>query len=755
MGLANAAGLGVCMQEEIDPWDSDTDLTTVLSVPQQSSNLSHNVSQSIGIAGHSTEVVPSLDTMSRSIMQIIENRVVDTSSDIGAVFTLFRDLAEMAGEGELSPQEIEGGVMHTRVRLGRGIINEIIPSVISAIRHEYQARTDKIRLDLSRETSIVAQTRHSFELVNIAAMEKDKIIQDLRAKLAACAPSSSHSVKVKSLIHAATQFMRSLAEIQRYCVIQDKNYNTEIKLRNTLSAVQDSVNQDTSTWDEEMIADFYRTGCQKLRADDQAIIDGITDTLARIKRETIDHESRLIKYLHTEYSSNLTKALGGKQFEASALKISQSDINWPPDLCGTQPMVITAIDLRDSIRLLLKFSPSNSKIMIAVSELMFAHFDDPDSTFTLPNVFDLGNEDSILARKPLCVQKLYKTESANLFTVLRSIDPEAVDHSLFSLELGMSHETIKDCTAKQNDGLSVVSYYQSHHYQFRCELKDRYEELFGKIPGMFINGSLKEVAVDIRFHLRNAIRLGVRVQYQKTIKKSVIVLLMRERQFAPYLEKWLTLTVPNVDPEHCIQILDQFIGVVVRAASLVIDMPGAIKSPSTDLLSFRSDFISISNQIKVTTGAECVIDDISANAAYQSSGSTGSATPSIKYGKTSNTHTDIVCDCNKCSGTGFVELEVVQRMRGGKGPARPDGILCTVCFGVLRSSGSIVSKSGEKRVWRSRFSENKDSSVSAKSADMKSVNMSKDERILLHKIREHNATGDSDDLTEMLKGIDG
>ena len=75
----------------------------------------------------------------------------------------------------------------------------------------------------------------------------------------------------------------------------------------------------------------------------------------------------------------------------------------------------------------------------------------------------------------------------------------------------MSHATIRDCTAKENDGPSVVFYYQSHHFHYSFELKDKYEELFGKIPGMFIDGSLKDVCSSIRFHIRNVVRLGARV----------------------------------------------------------------------------------------------------------------------------------------------------------------------------------------------------------------------------------------------------
>ena len=134
------------------------------------------------------------------------------------------------------------------------------------------------------------------------------------------------------------------------------------------------------------------------------------------------------------------------------------------------------------------------------------------------------------------------------------------------------------------------------------------------MPGLFRSGSIRKSAERVREVWRDAHRMGTRVEYDRTVRSTAMLLQSRSNVLFSRMEDWIE-PGENIDPDDCMECIDTFMGQLLRVCHIMEDIPPDAKGVP-EVTACAVDFESIAREIEaINNGMEVGLDkamDISA-----------------------------------------------------------------------------------------------------------------------------------------------
>ena len=116
---------------------------------------------------------------------------------------------------------------------------------------------------------------------------------------------------------------------------------------------------------------------------------------------------------------------------------------------------------------------------------------------------------------------------------------------------------------QQNDGISIIVRIIHYHCQQGYHRKHSATHYFNFCFGAFVNSDPMKACASIREELRVAIRLGIKVSYDSTLRRCAEMIQRRGPSFHEPMRSWTTCPDPRYEND-CLQLFDAFLADVER-----------------------------------------------------------------------------------------------------------------------------------------------------------------------------------------------
>ena len=173
---------------------------------------------------------------------------------------------------------------------------------------------------------------------------------------------------------------------------------------------------------------------------------------------------------------------------------------------------------------------------------------------------------------PYELQPYYASHNQRLYDTLVIMGSQAVQRSMSSFSTGDDDITLRRTShADQADGVSVLAWHLHYHEQSGYQIRAELQNYLNYAHGAFVDKDPVEAAKTIRKKLREAERLGIKLEYDMSIRRIVEVIRRRDVSFIQPMQRWITCPDPSKSND-CISYMDPLLAEIERIARNVSDV---------------------------------------------------------------------------------------------------------------------------------------------------------------------------------------
>lgn len=290
---------------------------------------------------------------------------------------------------------------------------------------------------------------------------------------------------------------------------------------------------------------------------------------------------------------------------------------------------------------------------------------------------------------PYNLQPYYASHSQRLFDVLTIMGSQAVQRAMSSFSTGDDDVSLKRTSqADHGDGVSVLAWHLHYHEQSGYQIRAELQNYLNYAHGAFVDKDPVEAVKAIRKKLREAERLGIKLEYDMSCRRIVEVIRRRDVSFVSPMQQWITCPDPTKQND-CISFMDPLLAEIERIARNVTDvMPNLTDKHHKQAAALFTQFSS------------AVSEDQSQS---QQNGS-----KSEQNGGKQNGNKQWTCPVKGCrhvfSGKAVAtHKEKIKKAKANKG-RRVAQLLCDFHLAELKKNGSVEYENGFVRNWHERKS---------------------------------------------------
>ena len=304
---------------------------------------------------------------------------------------------------------------------------------------------------------------------------------------------------------------------------------------------------------------------------------------------------------------------------------------------------------------------------------------------------------------PYNLQPYYASHSQRLFDVLTIMGSQAVQRAMSSFSTGDDDVSLKRISqADHGDGVSVLAWHLHYHEQSGYQIRAELQNYLNYAHGAFVDKDPVEAVKAIRKKLREAERLGIKLEYDMSCRRIVEVIRRRDVSFVSPMQQWITCPDPTKQSD-CISFMDPLLAEIERIARNVTDvMPNLTDKHHKQAAALFTQFSSAVSEDQPQS---------------QQNGS-----KSEQNGGKHNGNKQWTCPVKGCkhvfSGKAVaMHKEKIKKAKANKG-RRVAQLLCDFHLAELKKNGSVEYENGFVRNWHERKSK-ADANVAEAESDNK------------------------------------
>ena len=173
---------------------------------------------------------------------------------------------------------------------------------------------------------------------------------------------------------------------------------------------------------------------------------------------------------------------------------------------------------------------------------------------------------------PYDLQPYYASHNQRLFDILVIMGSQAVQRSMSSFSTGDDDFALRRTShADHADGVSVLAWHLHYHEQSGYQIRAELQNYLNYAHGAFVDKDPVEAVKAIRKKLREAERLGIKLEYDMSIRRIVEVIRRRDVSFIAPMQHWISCPDPTKSND-CICFMDPLLAEIERIARNVSDV---------------------------------------------------------------------------------------------------------------------------------------------------------------------------------------
>ena len=173
---------------------------------------------------------------------------------------------------------------------------------------------------------------------------------------------------------------------------------------------------------------------------------------------------------------------------------------------------------------------------------------------------------------PYELQPYYASHNQRLFDVLTIMGSQAVQRAMSSFSTGDDDISLRRTShASQADGISVLAWHMHYHEQSGYQIRAELQNYLNYAHGAFVDQDPVIAVTTIRKKLREAERLGIKLEYDMSCRRIVEVIRRRDVSFVSPMQQWITCPDP-LKQNDCISYMDPLLAEIERIARNVTDV---------------------------------------------------------------------------------------------------------------------------------------------------------------------------------------
>ena len=300
--------------------------------------------------------------------------------------------------------------------------------------------------------------------------------------------------------------------------------------------------------------------------------------------------------------------------------------------------------------------------------------------------------ESAYAEVPYELQPYYASHNQRLFDVLTIMGSQTVQRAMSSFSTGDDDISQRRTShAVQADGISVLAWHLHYHEQSGYQIRAELQNYLNYAHGAFVDKDPVIAVTTIRKKLREAERLGIKLEYDMSCRRIVEVIRRRDVSFVSPMQHWITCPDPSKQND-CICFMDPLLAEIERIARNVTDvMPNLTDKHHKQAAALFTQFSSS-------------VTDETCPPAKPTNGNTKQWTCPVKGCK------NIISKAKREQ-----HLEKIKKAKANSKGRRVAQLLCDHHLTELKKNGSVEYENGFTRKWHERG----DKSVSANVAESK------------------------------------
>ena len=315
---------------------------------------------------------------------------------------------------------------------------------------------------------------------------------------------------------------------------------------------------------------------------------------------------------------------------------------------------------------------------------------------TKGEIWDPPSLENAYVDVPYELQPYYASHNQRLFDVLTIMGSQAVQRAMSSFSTGDDDISQRRTShAVQADGISVLAWHLHYHEQSGYQIRAELQNYLNYAHGAFVDKDPVIAVTTIRKKLREAERLGIKLEYDMSCRRIVEVIRRRDVSFVSPMQHWITCPDPSKQND-CICFMDPLLAEIERIARNVTDvMPNLTDKHHKQAAALFTQFSS------------SVTDE------------SPSPTPTKSADGKSKQWTCPVKGCNHLISKAKREqhLEKVKKAKSNGKGRKVALALCDHHFAELKKNGSVEYDNGFIRKWHDRENKRVNANVAESNAE--------------------------------------
>lgn len=543
----------------------------------------------------------------------------------------------------------------------------------------------------------VISTRHQDELEHLIESSILPIVNDKIEQIIAECNAHINDIQrataeaEERASNAATETNDSNSELEQ-------NYEAAMHELNELAIIMNKFEKALAELNDQQyyLQEQQLTTCTIIEIDDESEeeaaklsekIEMISERIKRIQ-SSIDNATGRIRTVLTQRCNIPEKVRA--EFAITTIKEKL------PEKLNGKPDPLVAEELISFINKLISTYPEQLwSIVPTLHRLINIDHTSKGELWTPPSL------ENAYATVPYELQPYYASHNQRLFDVLTIMGSQAVQRAMSSFSTGDDDISLRRTShAVQADGISVLAWHLHYHEQSGYQIRAELQNYLNYAHGAFVDKDPVLAVNTIRKKLREAERLGIKLEYDMSCRRIVEVIRRRDVSFVSPMQHWITCPDPSKQND-CISYMDPLLAEIERIARNVTDvMPHLTDKHHKQAAALFTQFSS-----------SVVDDDTCPPANTPTDGKVKHWTCPVKGCK------NIIAKAKREQ-----HLEKIKRAKSNGKGRRVAQLLCDHHLAELKKNGSVEYENGFTRKWHERGSKSASANL-AESNDQTETSM--------------------------------
>lgn len=556
-----------------------------------------------------------------------------------------------------------------------------LQSISKGVNQDYQRVLEEAKETTAQLMAQVTEIRLTetieHEILPVFNDKIQRLVQECNARVSA-AQVTARDFAMRAIEAAEVRSIADATEIDESEREIETNYLTSMEELSSLAALMHKFEQALTTLSDRQysLQESQLTECTITEIDDAA--DEKAEKLSQ-QIETIGERIKLVKQSIENVTGRIRTVLTLRcnipEKVRAEFAITTIKEKLPEKLNG-KPDPLVAEELISFINKLISTYPEQLWSIVPTLHRLINidHTESAKGERWTPPKLETKYEEV-----PYDLQPYYASHNQRLFDILVIMGSQAVQRSMSSFSTGDDDFSLRRTShADHADGVSVLAWHLHYHEQSGYQIRAELQNYLNYAHGAFVDKDPVEAVKTIRKKLREAERLGIKLEYDMSIRRIVEVIRRRDVSFIAPMQRWITCPDQSKSND-CISYMDPLLAEIERIARNVSDvMPNLTDKHHKQAAALFTQFSS------------AVADEQQSQPQQRKNGETKEWTCPAK-------------GCKHVFSKKQKEqhLEKIKKAKANKG-RRVAQLLCDHHLAELKNSGSLEYENGFVRNWHER-----------------------------------------------------